>query len=69
VVVVSIWFFWLRTHKKHEVEGRKDNTPAQSPPEPIADSTPNDAGKQSWFYYQRVRVLPKDEEKHPIHAI
>jgi hypothetical protein len=69
VVVVSIWFFWLRTHKKHEVEGRKDSTSAYSPPEPIVRSTPNNVKKQPWFRRQRERVLPKDEEKHPLDAI
>ena len=69
VVVVSIWFLWLRTHKKHEVEGRKDSTPADSPSEPISERTQNDAGKQSWFHRQRERVLPKDEEKYSIDAI
>ncbi|CAN9376029.1 unnamed protein product [Alternaria sp. RS040] len=69
VMVVLIWFFWLRTHKKHEIEGRKDSTPANSQSEPIPEPTQNDTGKKSWFHRQRERVLPKDEEKHAIDAI
>jgi hypothetical protein len=69
VAVVSIWFFWLRTHKKHEVDGQNDSTLAVSSSNPIVNPDPNGAGKQSWFRRQRARVLAKDEEKHAVDAI
>ena len=69
IVVVSIWFLWLRTHKKHEVDGQKDSTLAASSSNAIENPDPNAAGKQSWFRRQRARVLAKDEEKHAIDAI
>ncbi|CAN9141913.1 unnamed protein product [Alternaria alternata] len=69
VVVVSIWFLWLRTHKKHEVDGQNDSTLAVSSSNPIVKPDPNGAGKQSWFRRQRARVLAKDEEKHAVDAI
>ncbi|CAN9385152.1 unnamed protein product [Alternaria alternata] len=68
-VVVSIWFLWLRTHKKHEVDGPNDSTLAVSFCNPVVKPDPNGAGKQSWFRRQRARVLAKDEEKHAIDAI
>lgn len=69
VVVVSIWFLWLRTHKKHEVDGPNDSTLAVSFCNPVVKPDPNGAGKQSWFRRQRARVLAKDEEKHAVNAI
>jgi hypothetical protein len=69
VVVVSVWFLWLRTHNKHEVDGQKDSTLAASSSNSIVKSDPNGAGKQSWFRRRRARVLAKDEEKHAVDAI
>jgi hypothetical protein len=69
VVVVSVWFLWLRTHKKHEVDGQNDSTLAVSSSNPIVKPDPNGAGKKYWFRRQRARVLAKDEEKHAVDAI
>ena len=69
VAVVSIWFLWLRTHKKHEVDGQNDSMLAVPFSNPVVKPDPNGAGKQSWFRRQRARVLAKDEEKHAVDAI
>jgi Mg2+ and Co2+ transporter CorA len=75
LVVVLIWFFWLRAHKKREVNGRKDSTPTNTPLFRLArlarltEPTSDDSKKQSWFQRRWERTLPKDEEKQTIQAI